>query len=258
MTGEPEVVFDTNASGIAHIRLNRPAKLNAVTPDMSRTLLDLVRQVDEDPAIRVLLLTAAGRAFSVGSDITALDSYASGWEFRNRSDYCDAIRALRKPVIAGINGFAYGGGLELALSADVRIAAESASFGASEIKLGWTGGGGVSALLMASVPATDAALLLLTGEPIGADEARRIGLVSRVVADDDLAADTSALAATIATRPPIATQSAKANIKAALSMGLEPAIQYEREMQTICMATADAEEGRAAFAQKREPRFIGR
>lgn len=258
MTEEPEIVFNASPNGVAHIRLNRPAKLNAVTPEMSRTLLDLVRLVDEDSDIRVLLLTATGRAFSVGSDITALDSYASGWDFRNRRDYCDAIRSLRKPVIAGINGFAYGGGLELALSADVRIAAESAAFCASEIKLGWTGGGGVSALLMASVAATDAALLLLTGEPMEADEALRIGMVSRVVADGDLVADASKLAATIATRPPIATQSAKANIKAALSMGLEPAIQYEREMQTICMATADADEGRAAFAQKREPRFTGR
>ncbi len=257
MTAEQEIIF-SSSGGVAHIRLNRPAKLNAVTPEMSRTLLDLVRRVDEDPAIRVLLLTATGRAFSVGSDINALDSYSSGWDFRNRGDYCDAIRSLRKPVVAAVNGFAYGGGLELALSADVRIAAESTSFCASEIKLGWSGGGGVSALLMASASASDTALLLLTGEPVQADEARRMGIVSRVVPDDELLAEANALATTIASRPPIATQAVKANIKAALSMNLESAIQYEREMQTICMATADADEGRAAFAQKREPRFAGR
>jgi 2-dehydro-3-deoxy-D-arabinonate dehydratase len=119
-------------------------------------------------------------ALCLGGDIAEVDAYPDPWQFRNRRDYCDALRALRKPVIAAVNGYAYGGGLELALSCDIRLASATASFAAADIKLGWIGGGGVSALLTASVPASDAALLLLTGDPVDAAEAHRIGLVSRV------------------------------------------------------------------------------
>jgi enoyl-CoA hydratase/carnithine racemase len=250
------------SGGVATITLNRPRKLNAVTTAMSAELLDLVGRIDRaalGEEVRVVVVTGAGeRSFCVGSDIGEVDEYPDPWTFRNRRDYCDALRALRIPVIAAINGYAYGGGLELALSADIRLAATTASFAAAEIKLGWIGGGGVSALLSASVSASDAALLLLTGDPVDAAEAYRMGLVSRLVSPEDLAAEAKQLAATIASRPPIAAQSAKANLTAARSMGQEAAIQYEREMQAICMGTQDAAEGRAAFAAKRPPVFTGR
>ena len=119
------------------------------------------------------------------------------------------------------------------------------------------GAGRASALLTASVPASDAALLLLTGDPVDAAEALRIGLVSRLYAPDSLVAAARSLALTIASRPPVAAQAAKANLLAARSMGLEQAIQYEREMQAICMGTRDAAEGRSAFAEKRVPKFTG-
>jgi enoyl-CoA hydratase/carnithine racemase len=245
--------------GVALITLDRPQKLNAVTTDMSAQLLDIVRRLDTDDAVRAAVVTGAGeRAFSVGSDIGEVDAYPDPWQFRNRRDYCDALRATRKPVVAAVNGYAYGGGFELALSCDVRLASTSASFAAAEIKLGWIGGGGISALLSASVSASDAALLLLTGNPVDAAEAHRIGLVSRLYEPDRLLAAACELAATIAARPPVAAQSAKANLLAARSMGLEAAIQYEREMQAICMGTQDAAEGRRAFAEKRTPRFVGR
>ena len=198
------------------------------------------------------------RAFCVGSDIGEVDAYPDPWQFRNRRDYCDALRALRIPVIAAINGYAYGGGLELALSADIRLAATTASFAAAEIKLGWIGGGGVTALLSASVSASDAALMLMTGDPVDAGEAHRMGLVSKLVEPSDLRETAQTLARTIAVRPTIAAQSAKANLIAAQTMGRDAAIQYEREMQAICMGTQDAAEGRAAFAQKRAPTFTGR
>jgi enoyl-CoA hydratase/carnithine racemase len=157
------------------------------------------------------MLTDAGeRAFCVGSDVGEVDAYATPWDFRNRRDHCDALRASRKPVIAAVNGYAYGGGLELAPSCDIRLASRRASFAAAEIKLGWIGGGGVTALLSQTVSASDAAVLLLTGDPV------------------------------------------------ARSMGREAAIQYEREMQAICMATQDAAEGRRAFAEKRTPISVGR
>jgi enoyl-CoA hydratase/carnithine racemase len=241
------------------LTLDRPAKLNAATRLMSAELLELIPRIDEDPSVRAVVVTGAGdRAFSVGSDIGELDAYDGPWHFRNRRDYCDALRALRTPVIAAINGYAYGGGLELALSCDIRLATSTASFAAAEIKLGWIGGGGVTALLAASVAASDVAMMLLTGDPIDAAEALRIGLVSRVLPGDELLPAATELAHRIAERPPIAAQAAKANLRAALSMGLEPAIQYERELQAVALGTRDAAEGRAAFAERRTGNFEGR
>lgn len=252
------VRFDAR-DGVAEITLDRPAKLNSVTTAMSARLLDIVERLDADDEIRVALITGSGdRAFCVGSDIGEVDDYRDPWTFRNRRDYCDALRAIRKPVIAAVNGYAYGGGLELALSCDIRLAATTASFAAAEIKLGWIGGGGASALLTASLAASDAALMLLTGDPVPASEAHRIGLVSALYEPAELLDAARTLAATIASRPPIAAQAAKANLLAARTMGLEAAIQYERETQAVCMATEDAAEGRRAFAEKRKPRFIGR
>jgi enoyl-CoA hydratase/carnithine racemase len=245
--------------GVALLTLDRSRKLNAVTTAMSDELLGIVRRLADDETVRVAVITGAGeRSFCVGSDIGEVDAYPDPWQFRNRRDYCDALRALRKPVIAAVNGYAFGGGLELALSCDIRLASAAASFAAAEIKLGWIGGGGVSALLSVSLAASDAALMLLTGDPVPAAQAHRMGLVSAVHEPGELLPAALALAATIAARPPIAAQAAKANLLAARSMGLEQAIQYEREMQTICMATSDAAEGRQAFAAKRPARFTGR
>jgi enoyl-CoA hydratase/carnithine racemase len=241
------------------LTLDRPAKLNAATRAMSTELLELIPQIDDDPSVRAIVLTGAGeRAFSVGSDVGELDRYDGPWHFRNRRDYCDALRSLRTPVIAAINGYAYGGGLELALSCDIRLAASHATFAAAEIKLGWIGGGGVTALLAASVSASDVAMMLLTGDPIDASEALRIGLVSRVLPASELLPAATELAHRIAERPPIAAQAAKANLRAALSMGLEPAIRYERELQAVALGTRDAAEGRAAFAERRTGNFEGR
>jgi len=243
---------------VATLTLDRPDKLNAATAAMSNRLLELIPQIDADPDVRVVVVTGTGRSFSVGSDISELDRYDTPWAFRNRRDYCDALRALRTPAIAAVNGYAFGGGLEMALSCDIRLAATTAAFAAAEIKLGWIGGGGVTALLSASVAASDAATMLLTGDPVTAEEALRIGLVSRVVEPEELMAVAGELAGRIASRPPIAAQHAKANLRAAQSMGLEAAIQYERELQAVAMGTADAAEGRRAFAERRVGTFTGR
>ena len=253
-----QILFEKDGH-VGLLTLDRPAKLNAATRAMSEQLLELIPRIDADPDVRAVVLTGAGeRAFSVGSDISELDRYDGPWHFRNRRDYCDALRALRTPVIAAVNGYAFGGGLELALSCDIRLAAERATFAAAEIKLGWIGGGGVTALLAASLAASDVAMMLLTGDPIDATEALRIGLVSRVLPADELLPAATELAHRIAARPPIAAQAAKANLRAAQSMGLEPAIQYERELQAVAMGTQDATEGRAAFAAKRTGIFEGR
>ncbi|WP_433510846.1 enoyl-CoA hydratase/isomerase family protein [Nonomuraea sp. CA-143628] len=253
-----DVLLDVDGA-VAVITLNRPAKLNAITPEMAGTLRACLDRVDADPAIRVAVLTGAGeRSFCVGSDIRELDAYATPWEFRNRGDYGDAVRALRKPIVAAVNGYAYGGGLELAMACDIRLAATTATFAAPEIKLGWIGGSGQSALLAHSVGPGNAATMLLTGDPIDAARAKDWGLVTEVLPLDELLPAVRELAGKIAARPPIAAQTAKANLKAAYTMPLDQAIQYERDLQTVCMATADAAEGRAAFAARREPVFEGR
>lgn len=240
------------------VTLNRPAKLNAVTPEMSKELTRLAHAINDDPDVRTVVLTGAGdRAFCAGSDIRTLDEYETPWQFRNRVDYCDALREVRKPIIAAINGYAFGGGVETAMICDIRLAADTAVLAASEIKLGWIGGGGMSAFLAHSAGASNAALMLLTGDPIPAETAKDWGLVSETHPREHLLARARELAATIAARAPIAAETAKANLRAAYTMPFDDAMRYERDLQTICFATQDAAEGRAAFTEKREPHFRG-
>ncbi len=250
-----DIVFSVDGA-VATITLNRPQKLNSVTPEMADAITAHVARCNDDDRIRSVILTGAGdRAFCAGSDIRELDRYDTPWNFRNRPDYCDAVRRLLKPTIAAVNGYAFGGGLELAMSCDIRIAAQSASFAAPEIKLGWIGGGGMSSFLAHSIGPSNAALMVMTGDPIDAARALSWGLVSEVTEMTDLLARAGAIASTIAMRAPIAAETAKLNLRAAFTMPLEKAIEYERDLQTICFATEDAAEGRAAFKEKRPPVF---
>src|SRR3546814_14704008 len=124
--------------------LNRPDKLTAATPEMAKAIVAAVTACNDSDTIRCVIVTGAGpKAFCAGSDISELDSYATPWDFRNRSDYCDAIHRLLKPTIAAVNGYALGGGLETALSCDIRLASSNARFAAPEIKLGWVSGGAI-------------------------------------------------------------------------------------------------------------------
>jgi len=245
-----------NDGFVRTIILDRPEKLNAVTPEMSATLVHEIAQINEDDSVRCVILTGAGeRAFCAGSDIRTLDDYDTPWNFRNRPDYCDALRSLRKPSIAAINGYAFGGGLETAMACDIRIACQEAQFAAPEIKLGWIGGGGMAVNLAHAIGPSNAALMIMTGNPIDAATAERWGLISRVVPRASLIEEARAIAGTIASRAPIAAETAKLNLRAAWEMSIEDAITYERDLQTICFATQDASEGRAAFKEKRQASF---
>ena len=238
------------------ITIARPEKLNSMTPEMANALVAEVNSFNTDDGIRCVILTGAGeKAFSAGSDIRTLDDYDTPWAFRNRPDYCDAIRALLKPSIAAINGYAFGGGLETAMACDIRIASENASFAAPEIKLGWIGGGGMATNLAHAVGPSNAALMIMTGDAIDAATAERWGLVSRVVPQAELLAEAKKIATAIAARAPIAAETAKLNLRAAWDKTIADAITYERDLQTICFATEDAAEGRAAFKEKRAPVF---
>ncbi len=247
--------FETDGH-VALITIDRPEKLNAMTPEMAETLVELAGRCNADDEIRAIVLTGAGpRSFSAGSDIRALDGYPTPWSFRQRQDYCDAIRRITKPIIAAINGYAFGGGLETAMSCDIRIASENASFAAPEVKLGWIGGGGMATFLRSAAGPSNAALMLMTGDPINAETALKWGIVSEVVPQADLVTRAREIATTIASRAPVAVETAKLNLAAAAWMPAENAIAYERDLQTICFATEDAAEGRRAFAEKRSPDF---
>ena len=238
------------------ITINRPEKLNSMTPEMAAALVEAVTGFNTDDAIRCVIITGAGeRAFCAGSDIRTLDDYDTAWNFRNRPDYCDAIRALLKPSIAAVNGYAFGGGLETAMTCDIRIAADNASFAAPEIKLGWIGGGGMAVNLAHAVGPSNAALMIMTGDPIDATTAEKWGLVSKVVPRADLLDEARKIATAIAARAPIAAETAKLNLRAAWDRSVEDAISYERDLQAICFATEDASEGRSAFKEKRQPIF---
>jgi len=243
---------------VALVTLSRPEKANAMTPAMAEELHRACARADADASVRVVVLTGAGRTFCAGSDVGTLDQYESPWAYRQRLDYCDAVLGLRKPAIAMVNGAAFGGGLELAISCDIRVASTSARFAAPEVKLGWLGGGGASQLLPRICGLGNASVLLLTGDPVDAGEAQRIGLVQRVAEPEELEAVTFELAEQIAANAPIGVQAAKAAARASLSTGLEAGMQYEEELITVCLGTEDRHEGIAAFLEKRPPVFRGR
>jgi enoyl-CoA hydratase/carnithine racemase len=253
-----QIKFDVS-NFVASITLNRPEKLNAVTPAMSDALVEMIQEFNRRDDVRVLVLSGAGeKAFCAGSDIGELDTYSSPWAFRNRPDYCDAIRGSRKPIVCAINGYALGGGLETAMSCDIRIAVDHARLGSPEVKLGWIGGGGMAYMLAHSIGPTNAAMMLMGGDHVSAQQALQWGLVSELHTVANLLPRAVEIASTIASRPPVAVETAKANLRAAYAMPLEMAIQYERDLQTVCFATEDAIEGRAAFKERRPASFKGR
>jgi enoyl-CoA hydratase/carnithine racemase len=255
---DPNVSFEIQGM-TAVICLARPEKLNAITPSMSVTISNLAKFCSESPEIRVVVLTALGpKAFCCGSDIKELDTYESPWAHRMKHDHCDAIAEITKPTICAINGYAMGGGLELALCCDIRAATKNALFGAPEIKLGWVGGGGMAVYLNKTIGASKASRMLFTGDPVDSATGLAWGIVDELFdTRDEMLASVMKLAETIGSRPPIAAQTAKLNMRAAVNMPLDQAVKYERDLRTICFYTQDAAEGKLAFKEKRTPMFKG-
>ena len=246
----------TIAANVAEITLARPEKLNAVTPEMAAELERICIALDRDDTVRAVLLAGAGsRAFSAGSDLGALAAYPSAWHFRNRIEYAAAIRNLKKPVVAALKGWVLGGGAEMALAADIRVADRTAKIGFPEVTRGWVGGGGASQLLPRLIGYGQAMRLLLTGEPIEAPQALALGLVEELVEPGEAEARARKLCEKLAGFSPVAVQSVKAAVRAALSAPLETGLRYENELNTLCFAAGDHMEGIKAFQEHRPAQF---
>ncbi len=244
------------ADGIAEIVIDRPEKMNAITPAMTLELQRVCREVVADNSVRVVTIAGAGeKAFSAGSDLSALADLSDILVFRDRIEYAALVRDIKKPVIAALKGWVLGGGMEIAIAADIRIAGRSAKIGGPEVTRGWIGGGGASQMLPRLVGAGQAMKLLLTGEPVDAEMALRIGLVEEVVDDADVLVRAKALAQKIASFSPVATQAVKAGVRAASSMPLEQGLRYENELHILCMSDNARLEGIKAFQEKREGKF---
>ncbi|EGU61649.1 enoyl-CoA hydratase [Vibrio nigripulchritudo ATCC 27043] len=249
--------------GIATLTLNRPDKLNAITAAMGTEIVQYAKQVDTNDDIKVLVIAGQGeRAFSAGSDVNMLDDLGTAWEGRNRAnydrDYIAPLLHLRKPAIAAIDGYCLGGGLEVAICCDIRIATPRSRFGAPEIQRGWHAGSGNTSILPRLVGFGNAAMWILTGELMSAEESHRVGFVQKIVSEDDLMPEAKRLAKRIAQNPPIAVQSAKNVIRQSQGTSIEQGLSWENDGYTLCMMTDDAAEGIAAFGEKREPVFKGR
>ena len=246
----------TVEDGIGYIVIDRPDKMNAMTPEMTRELRRVCRAVDEDRSVRAVIIAGAGeRAFSAGSDLNALADLTDIMAFRDRVEYAALVRDIKKPVIAALKGWVLGGGMEMAIAADIRIAGRSAKIGGPEVTRGWIGGGGASQMLPRLIGVGQTMRMLLTGDPVDAETALRIGLVEEVVDDDKLAARVLEVARKIASFSPVATQTIKAGVRAALSTPLAEGLRYENELHVICMSDKGRIEGIKAFQEKRDAKF---
>jgi 2-(1,2-epoxy-1,2-dihydrophenyl)acetyl-CoA isomerase len=252
--------------GVATVTLNRPDKLNALTAVMSDELLDVFTSAAEDDETRAVVVTGAGRGFCAGQDLTEFEAaYRAGERpdirehlARSYHRLIPAIVATPKPVIAAVNGVAAGAGVSLAAACDIRLAVEDARFTQAFVKIGLVPDSGGTWLLPRIVGYARALELSITGEVIDAEAALEIGLVNRVVEDDALVKEASALAARLAAMPTTAIGETKALLRAAVGLDLQAALHAEAEAQARMGQTDDHLEGVMAFAEKREPRFKGR
>ncbi|MCH8562970.1 enoyl-CoA hydratase-related protein [Nesterenkonia sp. YGD6] len=255
MTEYSTILVSTEAR-VGKITLNRPESLNALNTMMMEEVVHAAGVFDASPDIGAILVTGSDKAFAAGADINEMSEqdhpgmYAADW-FRRWDDFT----RLRTPIVAAVNGYALGGGCELAMMADVIVAGEGARFGQPEINLGVIPGMGASQRLTRSVGKAKAMDMILTGRHIHADEAERIGLVSRVVADEDTVAEATKVAEQIASKSKPAAQMGKEAVGAAFDSTLHQGLAFERRMFHSLFSLEDQSEGMSAFIQKREPQW---
>ncbi|MER5428095.1 enoyl-CoA hydratase/isomerase family protein [Streptomyces sp. NPDC002588] len=246
---------------IAVLTLDRPERLNAVGTRTVGLLREALERCRDDDGVRALVLTGAGRAFSAGADLGEIESFTKPGEFRDFVGRLTAAFALLeefpKPSVAAVHGFAFGGGLELALACDLRVAERGARLGLPEMKLGVLPGAGGTQRLPRLVPPAVAKQMILTGEPVDAERAYALGLVNEVAPPGGALKAAETLAARLAAGAPLALAAGKRLVDHGLGMDLEAAIAYERETVSVLFCTEDRAEGLKAFRERRPGEFRG-
>jgi len=255
------VLYQTD-NGIGMITLNRPKALNALNSELLKELNGLLDEIAQDDSVKVVVITGSGdKSFVAGADIAEMQSM-SPMEGRAFGKFGQAIfnklENIPQPVIAAVNGFALGGGCELAMACDIRIASDRAKFGQPEVSLGIVPGFGGTQRLPRLIGKGRAKELLYTADMINAEEAYRIGLVNKIVPADELLSTTKELAEKIMARAQVAVQLCKAAVNTGMDIDLESGIAYEAEVFGLCFASADQKEGMSAFVGKRKPNFTGK
>ena len=260
-TGLAPVLCDIQNS-VALVAINRPEAMNALNSKVFLELARIFDQLEADQTVKAIILTGSGnKAFAAGADISEMKNMSitdARKLARAVKETQDKIACISKPVIAAINGVALGGGCELAMCCDFRIASDNAKFGQPEINLGIIPGGGGTQRLPALVGLGRAKDMVMTGRVIGAGEALNMGLVSLVVPSDSLVAEARRMAATLAQKSPYALSMAKASLNQSTNTALETGLCYELECFVSCFSTDDQNEGMSAFIEKRKPVFSGR
>lgn len=257
-----QFIIYEKSEGIATITLNRPEALNAFSKEVVGEVLQAIEDARADENVRVLVLTGAGeKAFSAGADIKAMKGI-NALRARELSlmgeKLCLALENLEKPVIAALNGYALGGGLEVAMSCDIRIASDNARMGQTEINIGLIPGWGGTQRLTRLIGRTKAKELVFTGKMIDAKTAEQLGIVNIVAPADKFRETVRQFASELAQKAPVALRVAKTLIDKGAEIGLESALALEREGFGVVASTEDLQEGVSAFAEKRKPAFKGR
>lgn len=245
-------------NGLAIVTMARPKAMNALNSQTLMELDELFDDIKKDGYVKGVAITGEGKAFVAGADISQMTGYTA----EQGRDYAalaqtifNKIEALEKPVIAAVNGYALGGGCELALSCDIRIASEKAVFGQPEVNLGVIPCFGGTQRLSRLVGTGVAKELIFTGRNVGADEAKEIGLVNRVVAADELVAEAEKMLTLMAAKAPMAIKYAKIAINEGINMDLKRALELEKDLCALTFASEDSKEGMAAFMEKRPAVF---
>lgn len=252
-----ETLLVETTAQVTLIRINRPEALNALNGKVMQELAAALRLADADEDQRCVVLTGSEKAFAAGADIKEMagKTYAEAFSGNLYGTEAEAIAAFRKPLIAAVAGFCLGGGCELAMMCDFILAADSAKFGQPEINLGIIAGMGGTQRLTRIVGKSKAMEMNLTGRMMDAAEAERAGLVSRVIAADDLIAEALKVAAKIAAKSRISVMAAKESVNRAQEVSLREGLLFERRMFHAMFATEDQKEGMAAFVEKRPAKF---
>ena len=259
MTAPGSLLIERPSNDIVVFRINRPQVRNALNLEVRTRLADEITRYGADPDIRCLIITGSDTAFAAGADIGEM-AEAGPVEVmaRNVQQYWRAIMNCPKPLIAAVEGFTLGGGLELALCADIIVAGEGARLGLPEVKLGILPGGGGTQKLARLVGSKRAMLLLMTGRMFSAAEALSMGVISEVAATGQALPRAIEIASEIAAMAPIAVMQIKEIVNAGLNAPLDTALMLERKAFQLLFATRDQKEGMAAFKEKRKPKFEGK